>query len=350
MTIGIIISPIMVSPQSVELQYHQCYHQQQEEQCHASPIIKHSPSGDYYSYFKNSILPFMHQQQQQKLDNLYQERQPSSLSQLLTTITQAAENKNKDEKTMILTATTTSFEADSVIEQLDQHCRDKNDSDEHHLLSFSCSPPSTSSSSEFRKKSVQFNLGSLEMIIPHIHRNDMTDEDIRIRWFTVGELNQIRIDTIATRRFLRLQQELEQKIHFNATYIEKKRTEMKKKMKGNNKKGKHFESYVTHPSFNDNENVKTELCYRGLEGRQKRLIVIARHAVFAEQQRQKKQQQQVVAADDFEQKKQMIAKNGQNDLDRKKKLIATRYKSINEDAIIFARERGRQDASIVLKM
>eukprot|EP00548_Thalassiothrix_antarctica_P001575 CAMPEP_0194132484 /NCGR_PEP_ID=MMETSP0152-20130528/2944_1 /TAXON_ID=1049557 /ORGANISM="Thalassiothrix antarctica, Strain L6-D1" /LENGTH=307 /DNA_ID=CAMNT_0038827553 /DNA_START=141 /DNA_END=1061 /DNA_ORIENTATION=+ len=307
MTIEIIIS--LVSPQSVELQYSQC--KQQEEQCFASPIIIQSPSGEHYPFYNNNhSLLLMHQQQkQQPSDGLKHHFPPSSSQlpfyeqpQLIT------RSKNTDEKMAA------SLEDDSVREQPEQRINENSISDTHHSLSLLCSSSPSSPSSSLCKKRVRFNMGSF---IPHIHRNDMTEKEIRETWITTEEMKQIQLESDNTRRFIQLQHEdeLEQQLRFHAAYNEKKRMGMKKKRTS-----------------------KSRFCYRGLEGRQRRLITIARHAVLAEQKRQKKQQEFAADDDAFKQQGKLL-KIGQ-DLYRRENSIATRYKSMNAGAITLAIERG----------
>eukprot|EP00548_Thalassiothrix_antarctica_P010105 CAMPEP_0194161946 /NCGR_PEP_ID=MMETSP0152-20130528/79228_1 /TAXON_ID=1049557 /ORGANISM="Thalassiothrix antarctica, Strain L6-D1" /LENGTH=203 /DNA_ID=CAMNT_0038871797 /DNA_START=469 /DNA_END=1080 /DNA_ORIENTATION=+ len=175
----------------------------------------------------------------------------------------------------------------------------------------------------------------------------MTDEEIDASWFTYDEKKQFRREVNMTKRLIQHQQTIQ--------YGSKLDIINKKSRDGNPYSNNDelslslsLSSSLLH-SDEDGENEVLELCQRGLEGRQQRLIGMSRYVVFEEQERQyailRQQRRRCLRetsnTTNFAQKKQIIIQRGQQ-------IIATRYRSITEDAIILARQRARQDSNEVI--
>jgi len=165
------------------------------------------------------------------------------------------------------------------------------------------------------KKCVRFNLESSE-VIPYLHCKDMTDEEIDASWFTCDEKRQFYREKNIAKKLIQHHQTIQGGPKLNMTN-EKSRDD------------KFLETY-----------------HRGLEVRQQRLIRMSRYVVFKEQERQhailKKQRcrclQEASNTTKFVPEKEKLIQRGQ-------KMIATRYRSITEDASILARQRARQDST-----
>jgi len=107
-------------------------------------------------------------------------------------------------------------------------------------------------------------------------------------------------------------------------------------------------------SSDDDKDAEIELCYRGLEGRRHKLISMTRRVVFSVQQKHRTMQQKYLEQSNYDCDfvfgyNDNYESVPENDLKYRKMIkkqlltIADRYKTINQDAAILARERARQD-------
>jgi len=313
MTIEIIISPTLSSSlQSVELQYYRC-HCHDDGKRNAYPTKK---SSDEYccNCFRSSII--------QKLEYEQEPSNQSPFSHLQSMI--------------VPIATTSLHRAVKGEGQVDQY-----NSNDHQSLSFSSSSDLSFSLYPSCEKSVRFNIESSE-VIPYLHWRDMTDEEIQATWFTYGEKKQYRREATMTKRIMQDQQMPQGGLRSNI---------INEKSRDSNPYYCNDEfslSLSSSSSYGDEEDeVIMELCNRGLEGRHQRLIGISRHIVLEEQGRQylalRKHCRQCLQ----DSNNNKFLHERENMINRGHMLIATRYRSITEDAIILARQRARQDSNEV---
>jgi len=196
-----------------------------------------------------------------------------------------------------------------------------------------CRNERRSSVSSSPYKTVRFSIEPTK-IIPHLHWKDMTEEEIEATWLTYADKRRFRREAALTKKLVR------------------RGTIFNDNINSYNSDDLSVSSYSS-SSSSDNDEKEIELCYRGLESRRHKLIKMTRRVVFSVQERHHAKQQEYL---DQEQHYNDGCTFGNYDDDSENYLeyekmvkiehltIADRYKNINQDAAILARERARQDS------
>jgi len=182
-------------------------------------------------------------------------------------------------------------------------------------------------------KTVRFSIKPTK-IIPHLHRRDMTDEEIQSAWLTYKDKSRFRREVALTKRLVR------QGAIFNENITTYNPDDLSISSSSS--------------SDSDDDEKEIELCYRGLEGRRHHLIQTTRRVVLSIQERHRAMQQEYleqgfVYDDNSDDSDDNLGKASENYLEYENMIrlehltIADEYKNTNQDAAIVARERGRQD-------
>mmetsp|Transcript_21764 Transcript_21764/g.24102 ORF Transcript_21764/g.24102 Transcript_21764/m.24102 type:complete len:307 (-) Transcript_21764:195-1115(-) len=306
MTIEILISPTLSSPfQSVELHYYRC-------PCHYDDQRQHCSL---------------------KEDSIFEHRCIYSSAAKVQTHEQAVQSyslSSRPQSMRITPPPTVLFDRVNGGKQKEYDSREDHD----HHSTISC------------KKCVRFNLESSE-VIPYLHCKDMTDEEMDATWFTFDEKKKFRREATMTKRLIEYQQMIQRGPKLNIIN-EKNRYDNHYSNKNANFPSLSL-SFSSSFTDEDEEDEALELCERGLEGRQQRLIGMSRHVVFEEQERQdailrqycRRYMRDTSNKTNFVQEKESVMQKGE-------KMIATRYRNITEDAVILARQRARQDYQSII--
>eukprot|EP00548_Thalassiothrix_antarctica_P005064 CAMPEP_0194136152 /NCGR_PEP_ID=MMETSP0152-20130528/6167_1 /TAXON_ID=1049557 /ORGANISM="Thalassiothrix antarctica, Strain L6-D1" /LENGTH=190 /DNA_ID=CAMNT_0038832679 /DNA_START=414 /DNA_END=989 /DNA_ORIENTATION=+ len=178
----------------------------------------------------------------------------------------------------------------------------------------------------------------------------MTDEEIDATWLTVDEKKKFRREASMTKKIIHHQQSIKRGPRLNNVNEKSIHDNL---YSDNSEVSRSLNLSFSYSSSYDDDDDEVEVLEsykRGLEARQQRIIGMSRRVVFEEQERQhailRKQRrrclQETRNRTNFEQEKENMIQRGQ-------KMIATRYRSITEDASILARQRARQDSNDVAK-
>jgi len=320
MTIAITISPTQSSPfQTVELQYSRSNYHYDDQRQHGS--LTEDSTCEHHCIFSSAT----------KVQTHDQAAETCSLS-------------HQSQSMRITPPPTVLLDRDNEEERTEDH---PSVGDDHHSISLSSSSDlSLSSSTMSYEKCVQFNLESSE-VIPYLHYKDMTDEEMDATWFTFDEKKKFRREATMTKRLIEYQQMIQRGPKLNIIN-EKNRYDNHYSNKNANFPSLSL-SFSSSFTDEDEEDEALELCERGLEGRQQRLIGMSRHVVFEEQERQdailrqycRRYMRDTSNKTNFVQEKESVMQKGE-------KMIGTRYRNITEDAVILARQRARQDYQSII--